>query len=359
MERTAQTGIPQQNVVVQQVAPEAPPQPDPTLLQTPVAERQVVTSVEPSTRPERSRPEPRPFILEWLLPLLLLGVLAGAAAAAFVPGLFGGSRPQIANTNPTTPISSAANSITNPKQALDLGLREARARRYTEAIAAYNRAIQLDPNLAAAYINRGRARHQLGDLDNAISDYTRASEISTNSGERLLALSNRSHSYYVKEDYVRAEADAQTVLRTNPLMPEALINRASAQVKLANNNPQVYTSALNDYNRAIQEAGRRNPVDKNLLATAYNNRGNLRLQQQLPAQAIADYNLALKNLPNYADALYNRGLANATQGNVAQAEKDLNQAADFYGQQGNTTMQKTARAEAAKVLQRTTTPSPR
>ncbi|NJO43284.1 MAG: tetratricopeptide repeat protein [Cyanobacteria bacterium RU_5_0] len=45
------------------------------------------------------------------------------------------------------------------------------------AIADYTRAIELDPNLASAYANRGLARHALGDSEGAIEDLQMAASL--------------------------------------------------------------------------------------------------------------------------------------------------------------------------------------
>jgi len=46
------------------------------------------------------------------------------------------------------------------------------------AIADCSKAIELDPNYAAAYNNRGNAKKDRGDLDGAIADYDKAIELS-------------------------------------------------------------------------------------------------------------------------------------------------------------------------------------
>jgi tetratricopeptide (TPR) repeat protein len=44
-------------------------------------------------------------------------------------------------------------------------------------MADYNQAIQLNPNNARAYRNRGNAKRNKGDLDGAIADFNRAIEL--------------------------------------------------------------------------------------------------------------------------------------------------------------------------------------
>ena len=61
-----------------------------------------------------------------------------------------------------------------------------------QAISYYTKAIEINPDYAAAYSNRGLAYHQQGNLPQAISDYTKAIEINPNYAE---AYSNRGASH--------------------------------------------------------------------------------------------------------------------------------------------------------------------
>src|SRR6266852_7399216 len=54
------------------------------------------------------------------------------------------------------------------------------------AIVEYNRALTIDPKLADAYLNRGKARRAGGDLDGAIGDFETVWEL-----EPSLAANNR------------------------------------------------------------------------------------------------------------------------------------------------------------------------
>ena len=61
------------------------------------------------------------------------------------------------------------------REYLELGEKEAGAHRYDEAIAHYDAAIQLQPDYAEAYNDRGHAYHWKGNSkDLAIADFTRA-----------------------------------------------------------------------------------------------------------------------------------------------------------------------------------------
>lgn len=57
----------------------------------------------------------------------------------------------------------------------DLGVKYISEGNYEEAIIALSAAIEIEPNSAIAYLNRGNAYYEQKMLDNAISDYTKAS----------------------------------------------------------------------------------------------------------------------------------------------------------------------------------------
>jgi tetratricopeptide (TPR) repeat protein len=73
-----------------------------------------------------------------------------------------------------------------------------------QAIADYTEAIRCVPGLAAAYNNRGNAHLELGKLDDAIADFTAAIRIDHSDG---LAHFNRGRAYEKKGDANAADAD--------------------------------------------------------------------------------------------------------------------------------------------------------
>ena len=58
-----------------------------------------------------------------------------------------------------------------------LGASLAARKRYREAIAAYSKLLELEPNLAPGYMNIGHAQRGLGDIDKAIECYKKAIEL--------------------------------------------------------------------------------------------------------------------------------------------------------------------------------------
>lgn len=75
---------------------------------------------------------------------------------------------------------------------------------YDAAIIEINKAIELSPNWADAYYNRGLAYSDKHNYDQAISDYNKAIELNPNYAE---AYNNRAIDYYLKGNYDMAWQD--------------------------------------------------------------------------------------------------------------------------------------------------------
>jgi len=65
------------------------------------------------------------------------------------------------------------------------GIISAATERYDQAIADYGKALQLQPDLAEAYANRGNAYQALGDLAAAMDDLNRALDIGPQQPQRV------------------------------------------------------------------------------------------------------------------------------------------------------------------------------
>jgi tetratricopeptide (TPR) repeat protein len=158
---------------------------------------------------------------------------------------------------------------------------------YKGAIDDWTQAININPNYAGAYNNRGITRSELGDNQSAIDDFTQAINI-------------------------------------NPNCADAYCNRGNAHSELGDNQ-----SAIDDYTQAIN-------INPNY-AAAYQNRGNARYELGDKQGAIDDYTQATKIHPNDADGYYNRGGQHLFLGNRQSAIDDYQKAADIYKKEGNET----------------------
>lgn len=183
----------------------------------------------------------------------------------------------------------------------------------------YNRAIQLDPNFANAYTGRGNIRDDLGDEREAIEDYNRAIQLDPNNAN---AYYNRGITRNKLGDKQGAIEDYDRAIRLDP-------NNANAY-----NNRGYVRSALGDLQGAIQDFNRAIRLDPNL-ALAYNNRGAARYELGDKQGAIEDYDRAIQLDPNYANAYTGRGNARYTLENKQGAREDYQKAANLFLEQGN------------------------
>jgi tetratricopeptide (TPR) repeat protein len=141
-----------------------------------------------------------------------------------------------------------------------------------------NRALDCQIDYAEAYINRGMLRHELGDFQGAIDDYT-------------------------------------TVLELNPDLQDRSYNQTL--VGLALDSPDATLSEDTPLNLRFR------------LADLYDSRGLLRAQVGDMAGAIADYTLALRFNPHSGRILANRGRVFSRQEDYQAAIADFDQALEI------------------------------
>jgi tetratricopeptide (TPR) repeat protein len=139
---------------------------------------------------------------------------------------------------------------------LNLGIRHQKEGAWTDAIACFSRAIELDSNYAVAYSNRGHAYEQEGEFDLAIQDYTRAITLRPNSA---VAYNNRGHVYYKKGDFNKALLDLAKVVQIDPKFALAYSNRAGTFKAMLK-----YDEAAADYARVIELCPEKYPAYNNL-----------------------------------------------------------------------------------------------
>jgi len=181
-------------------------------------------------------------------------------------------------------------------------------KQYEKAITNYNKAIELNPSLADAYSNCGVTHCELKQYEKAIENFNRAIELNP---EDSRAYNNRGVAYYVLNQQEKAIKDCNTAIELNPKNPEAYNNQGNVYRKL---NQQ--EKAIEDYNKAIE-------LNPNF-AGAYNDRGLAYYELNQQEKAIEDYNKAIELNPKYAEAYYNRGLAYGKLNKDEEAIEDYN-----------------------------------
>ena len=112
------------------------------------------------------------------------------------------------------------------------------------AIADYTKAIELLPNDAIAYYNRGLSKDILGDISGAMADYDKAIELDPNDD---YFYSNRGGIKIDLEDYYGAISDYSKVIELNPNDADAYYNRGISKFELGD-----YYGAINDYSKTIE-----------------------------------------------------------------------------------------------------------
>jgi Tfp pilus assembly protein PilF len=93
---------------------------------------------------------------------------------------------------------------------------------FYRAIAAYNKAIERNPNYAPAYLDRGVAYGALGNFDHALAEFNRAIELDPSDPYIYM---NRANVYQFKRQSEKVLADYSRAMELNPELAEAFLER--------------------------------------------------------------------------------------------------------------------------------------
>lgn len=213
------------------------------------------------------------------------------------------------------------------------------------AIQAYNRAIEMNPRLAAAYCNRGLTRSDKGDYDGGIADSTKSIELNPKDPFPFI---NRANARLLKGvDPDASIADATRALELRPGIPAALANRGMARDLKGD-----YEGALADFDEALAllptfalvfrqraqvwmkkkdwdkaEADFTSAVELNYIDFhIFHNRGLCRQEQGNHAGAIEDFTVALRLNPRHLLSYYSRALTSFARGDFKSAHADVDRA---------------------------------
>ncbi|MBV8885544.1 MAG: tetratricopeptide repeat protein [Chroococcidiopsidaceae cyanobacterium CP_BM_RX_35] len=210
----------------------------------------------------------------------------------------------------------------------------------------------LDKNSGSSFVydKQGNAYYKLGDYEGAIENFTKALRLNPNDAAAYV---NRGNAYYgiaqnsgnPDKEYRGAIADFNQALRLNPKNAEAYFKRGLIRYEIAQysqDSDRNYKGAIEDFNQTL----RLNPKN----AEAYVNRGNVRYKlaqyngsDQGYKDAIADFDQALNLDPHSAEAYIKRGLvrseiarySGSTSKDYWVAVEDLQKAAQIFLEQGD------------------------
>ncbi|MFN7257691.1 MAG: tetratricopeptide repeat protein [Microcystis sp.] len=175
--------------------------------------------------------------------------------------------------------------------------------RFEQAIASYDRALEIKPDFHDAWNNRGSALDNLGRLEEAIASFDRALEIKPDYHQTWFI---RGGALYDLGRFEDAIASFDRALEFKPDYHEAWNNRGSALDDLGR-----FEDAIASYDRALEI--------KPDLHEAWYNRGNALDNLGRFEEAIASYDRALEFKPDKHEAWYNRGVALGNLGRFEQA----------------------------------------
>ncbi|MBY0526205.1 MAG: tetratricopeptide repeat protein [Gemmataceae bacterium] len=212
---------------------------------------------------------------------------------------------------------------------------------YEHAIAAFTRALQIDPNLTAAHIKRGNVYSDRGDYDRAMADYTAALKLDP---KMALAYLNRGLAHAKKGEFDAVIADCTAAIDLDPKLAAAYFIRGTAYsskgerhraiaefnlaLRLDPKNPLVYNDRgmayadQGDFDRALVDYTAALRLDPRL-TLVYVNRGIAFHGKANYDRAIAEFTRALRLEPRNVPAYFNRGLAFAAKAAHPQAIADF------------------------------------
>lgn len=181
---------------------------------------------------------------------------------------------------------------------------------WQEKFSLWDDVIKKSPNKGRPYGNRGVANLRAGRYDDAIADFNKCLELAPNYPK---AYYNRANAYVMKRDYRKALSDYSVAIIMKPDYSEAYYNRGDLLSSLGE-----YADAAKDFTAAIKI----NPRN----VKAYNGRGISYAAIGEHDKAITDFSEAIRLKPLYAEAYYNRALAYKLAGDPVKALSDLKQA---------------------------------
>ncbi len=214
------------------------------------------------------------------------------------------------------------------------------ARQFDEAIADYNEAIRINPDLAIAYLNRGLAYARKQDSAEALADASSAIQLDpTLAGAYYL----RGTSHYRLDDATEAIRDLTQAIRLNSADPAVYNQRGLAYAKLGD-----YDRAIEDYDHALRLAPD--------LVVAHFHRASAYQLKGDPIRAIAEFSEVVQLDPKNAEAYYQRGVAYAAQGEYELAIADFTES---YRLDPNNALAVFKRDEAVRAKKQAAKPRPK
>ena len=202
------------------------------------------------------------------------------------------------------------------------------AEHYHEAIADWDKAININAQFFYPYYKRGDAQFALGNYEAAIADYDKAREINDGIFNIYFDLGLAKSKL---GDHKAAIADYDKAIKINPEHANAYRERGAAKINLRD-----FEGAMLDFNSAIRidpghaDAYKKRAHTKFKIAESKTAQGDIMGTLQLYQSAMADCTQVIRLTPKDADAYDNRGWARFHLGETETARGNIKRAVDLY-----------------------------
>ena len=243
--------------------------------------------------------------------------------------------------------------------------------KYSEALQAFDKAIELDSKVPQIWYNKGNVLYSQGKYDGAITAYDKVVELDPT---YAYAWFSKGKALNHLKKYVEAIQCFNKSIELNPRDSEAWYNKGCALLKLSKNDEAIlsldkvieidpknanawydkgYALYIQDkYDEAIEAFDNAIEIDPQR-ASAWHQKGVALAEQGKFDEAIRAYDEAIRIDPNFEDAWYNKGFALQNQGKNLEATITWIEAL----QKSNSTYKSPQAANATKSIPATLAPA--
>jgi tetratricopeptide (TPR) repeat protein len=207
-------------------------------------------------------------------------------------------------------FGAPAQTIRSAEDYLNSAAANVRDNKPDEALNDLNKALELDPRLAPAYVLRGNLRGRKKDVEGALSDYERALKLTPDARGMEVVYNNRSVIRLSRGDTTGALADINNAIRLSPRVGAFYNQRAI--IRLQEGDAE---GSIADYEKALE-------LNPNL-ASAHYGRGAYYFGKGDLDKAAASFDRAIELLPNYSFAYVSSGVVRCLKGDLDGALADM------------------------------------
>ena len=207
--------------------------------------------------------------------------------------------------------------------------------KHRESIACFDAALELNPNLGDAYINRAAANLFLGHHKEVIADCDNALKLNTH---HVIAYNSRAAAKFLLGEAEDALEDCNAALELNPNYAMVYNNRAAVNVSLEH-----FEEAVADCDSALK-------LDPNLVQS-YICRATAKFALDQDETALADYGTALKLAPDSAEIYFCRANMRLALEDYTGAIEDYDKIVNLNPELGASLNVDRLRADAKRYLQ--------